>query len=125
MNVTFKWDAKKSLAAVELAKGKSQQEVAKQIQVNRRTIIRWLEEEEFSAEVDRLSAMVDTASRAHRMRLTMRAVRQKLKDDGTVETEKDILDWLRFAKSETDGIKLDLSEMSKLPAAETAGKWGK
>jgi transposase len=117
MNVTFKWDAKKSLAAVELAKGKSQQEVAKQIQVNRRTIIRWLEEEEFSAEVDRLSAMVDTASRAHRMRLVMRAVRQRLREDGTVETKRDILDWLKFAQSETNGIKLDLTALPEVDSA--------
>jgi len=40
----------------------------------------------------------------------MRAVRQKVRADGTVETDKDVLDWLKFAQSETTGIKLGFSK---------------
>ena len=60
-------------------------------------------------EVDRLSCMIDISSRAERLRMAMRAVRQKVRADGTVETDKDVLDWLKFAQSETTGIRLGFS----------------
>jgi len=37
-------------------------------------------------------------------------VRQKVRADGALETEKDLLDWLRYAQSETTGIKLGFSK---------------
>ena len=40
----------------------------------------------------------------------MRVVRQKVRADGALETEKDLLDWLRYAQSETTGIKLGFSK---------------
>ena len=40
----------------------------------------------------------------------MRVVRQKVRADGTPETEKDLLDWLKYAQSETTGIKLGFSK---------------
>jgi len=40
----------------------------------------------------------------------MRVVRQKVREDGTPETEKDLLDWLKYAQSETTGIKLGFSK---------------
>ena len=39
----------------------------------------------------------------------MRAVRQKVRPDGSVETDKDVLDWLKYAQSETTGIRLEFS----------------
>lgn len=62
------------------------------------------------AEVDRLSLMVDVSSRAERLRITMRAVRQKTPGN-KILTDKDLLDWLKFAQSETDGLKLDLAKL--------------
>lgn len=53
--------------------------------------------------------MIDIASRAERLRIAMRAVRQKVRADGTPETERDLLDWLKYAQSETIGIKLGFS----------------
>jgi hypothetical protein len=53
--------------------------------------------------------MIDVASRAERLRMAMRVVRQKVRADGTVETERDLLDWLKYAQSETTGIKLGYS----------------
>jgi hypothetical protein len=53
--------------------------------------------------------MIDISSRAERLRLAMRAVRQKVRADGTLETDKDLLDWLKYAQSETTGIKLGFS----------------
>lgn len=117
MASAFVWDDKKSLAAIELAQGKTQKEVAELVKVTDRTIRLWLAEEEFSAEVDRLSLMVGIASRAERLRIAMRVVRQKVKDDEDVETDKDLLDWLKFAQSETDGIKLDLTAIAETQAS--------
>lgn len=113
----FHWDEKKSLAAIELSQGKTQKEVAKIIGLTDRAIRKWLAEEEFSAEVDRLSLMVGISSRAERLRIAMRVARQKVRDDGTVETDKDLLDWLKYVQSETDGIKLDLTAIAEASGA--------
>lgn len=104
----FGWDEKTSAAAVGLAEGKTQQEVAAEIGVTDRTIRNWLAETEFALEVDRLSLMVGIASRAERLRLAQRVVRQK-SEGGMIVTFKDLLEWLKYAQSETDGIKLDLA----------------
>jgi transposase-like protein len=107
----FQWDAKTSAAAVGLAEGKTQQEVANEIGVTDRTIRNWLAETEFAVEVDRLSLMVGIASRAERLRLAQRVVRQK-SEGGLIVTDKDLLDWVKFAQSETDGAKLDLTALA-------------
>src|SRR5262245_7015656 len=104
----FQWNEQKSQAAIFLAEGNTQKATAEKIGVSKRTVERWATDSEFSAEVDRLTQMVDAAGRAHRLRIAMRAVRQKVKADGSVETNKDLLDWLKYAQSETNGIKLDL-----------------
>jgi len=41
--------------------------------------------------------------------MAMRVVRQQVRADGTLETDRDLLDWLKFAQSETTGIKLGFS----------------
>jgi len=94
--------------AFALAEGQARA-VAHAIGVCRKTICNWLCVTEFAAEVDRLSCMIDIASRAERVRIAMRAVRQKVRAVGTVETEKDVLDWLKYPQSETTGIKLGFS----------------
>ena len=70
---------------------------------------------EFAAEVDRPSTIIGVSSRAQRMRMPMRVVRQKVRADGTLETDNDVLDWLKFAQSETTGIKLGFSRVRILP----------
>jgi hypothetical protein len=107
----FRWNKKRSAIALALAEGKTQREVSRECRVSDRHIRRLLRDTEFSAEVDRLSLIVDTASRAERLRIAKRAIRQKLNDDSTVETDKDLLDWLKFAQSETDGINLGLTDI--------------
>ena len=109
MPTQFHWSSKRHKAALALAEGQSQQAVADAIGVCRKTIWNWLCVTEFAAEVDRLSCMIDIASRAERLRIAMRVVRQKVHEDGTPETEKDLLDWLKYAQSETTGIKLGFS----------------
>ena len=78
--------------------------------MDRRTVARWVADPEFSAEVDRLTHMTGIAMRAERLRIVMRVVRQKTKD-GVAVTEKDLLDWLKYAQGETDGVKLDLAAL--------------
>jgi hypothetical protein len=52
--------------------------------------------------------MIETASRAYRLRLTNRVIHQMVKDGELIKTDKDLLDWLKYAQGETDGVKLDL-----------------
>jgi len=120
MVTRFEWDDKRTAAAIALAEGYTQQEVAEKVEVAPKTIWNWLQVTEFAAEVDRLSLMMGIASRAERLRLAMRVVRQKTGNSGVIETEKDILDWVKFAQSETDGIKLDLSKLAAIAETETS-----
>ena len=83
-------------------------EVASSLALSERTHLRdGLRDTEFSAEVDRLSLMIGIASRAERLRIANRVIREKIRGE-TVETDTDILDWIKFAQSETDGIKLNI-----------------
>lgn len=113
----FKWTLARSRAAIALAEGKTQKDVAQEAEVTDRTIRDWLRIPDFAAEVDRLSLMVGIAGRAERLRLAQRVIRQKTDDDGVLSTKADLLDWLKFAQSETDGIKLDLAELASAFAA--------
>lgn len=114
------WDLRRSQAAVNLASGYTHQATADAVGVSKRTITTWLQNVEFSAEVDRLSLMVDVSSRAERLRIAMRVVRQKAGDD-IVDTDRDILDWLKFAQSETDGVKLNLTgQLAAVTASDSS-----
>ena len=114
------WTEQRGYAALGLAEGKSQAEVAALAGVTDRTIRNWLDDERFTAEIDRLSLMVGVASRAERLRLVNRLVKQRIREeDGYILTERDLLDWLKFAQSETDGAKIDLSKLAELLAGES------
>lgn len=115
----FTWDDSREKAAISLASGSTKQEAADEANVDRGTIYNWLKHPDFAAEIDRLSLMVSIASRAERLRLAMRAVKAKTKD-GVPQSDKDVLEWLKFAQSETDGVKLDLGKLATLSEAETS-----
>lgn len=112
----FKWSEKSTAAAIALADGKTQEVAAQEAGVTARTIRRWLRVSEFAEEVDRLSLMVGIASRAERLRIAKRVARQFIYDQGPVLTDKDLLDWLKFAQGETDGLKLDLAAIAEAAA---------
>src|SRR5690606_7989190 len=104
----FNWTDAATNAALSLATGHTQAEAAEEAGVTDRTIRRWLNDPEFAAEVDRLTLMSGISTRAERLRIAMRVARQKVREEtGEILTTKDILDWLKFAQSETDGVKLD------------------
>lgn len=114
----FAWDAERCAGALALAEGQSHKQAGATAGVSDRTIRNWLQHPEFAEEVDRLSLMVDISSRAGRMRIAMRAVRQSISDEA-ITTNRDVLEWLKFAQSETDGVKLDLGKLATLAEAET------
>lgn len=102
----FRWSESATAAALSLANGETQKEAADKAEVSERTVRRWLQLPEFAEEVDRLTLMTDIASKAERLRIAKRMVRQI-----RFWTQKDLLDWLKYAQSETDGIKLDLTQL--------------
>lgn len=107
LSSNFKWTRTRSQAAVLLSQGYTVSQVAAEVGVSERTLYRWKRDLGFAAEVDRLSLMTDIAARAARLRLAKRMVRHI-----GLQTKKDLLDWLKYAQSETDGIKLDLAALA-------------
>jgi hypothetical protein len=118
------WDKTRSRAASLLALGYNKQYVADDVGVCRATIYNWLDDPEFCLEVDRLSVMLDVSSRAERMRHVMRVIRSLMDENGVLCTEKDPLDWLKYAQSETDGAKIDLSKLAELLTGEHGAQVG-
>lgn len=106
----FRWTDKSSAAAVGLAAGKSHREVSEEVDISERQITRWKQHPEFVAEVDRLTLMVGIATRAERLRIVQRIVRQRISEEGGVISKADLLDWLKFAQSETTGAVDDLAD---------------
>jgi transposase-like protein len=108
---TFIWNKKKTLAALSLADGHTNIEAAEAAGVNEKSIRRWKLDIEFEAEVDRLSCMTGLSSRAERLRTVKRLAREKLAKSDVLSEKTTLLDYLKFAQSETDGVKLDLAKM--------------
>lgn len=102
-----------------LAEGRTQLDIAAELEITDRVIRKWLANPEFSAEVDRLSLMMGVAGRAERLRIAQRVVREKLKGE-VPQTDKDLLEWLKFAQSETDGIKIDFAKLTAALGADDA-----
>lgn len=119
----FAWTEKATAAAFALAEGQTRAKAAKEADITERTLYRWQHDPEFAAEVDRLSLMTGIAGRAERLRIAKRIVTQRIREhDGFTYSDKDLLDWLKFAQSETDGIKLDLAAL--LEAATSVADTG-
>jgi hypothetical protein len=121
IRAAFQWTKQKNDIAIGLAQGQTQQELATEFGVDARTIRKWLAAPEFSQEVDRLSLMIGIANRAYRLRIAQRVVRQMTQGE-TIITEKDLLDWLKYVQSETEGIKLHLSSTFIEAVRELAGR---
>ena len=106
----FKWTRNRERAARILAEGGTEHEAATAANVARSTIQRWKMNLDFEMEVDKLTLLVGVARRAERIRIATRAVKQRVQDDGAfIVTDRDILDWLKYLQSETDGAKFDLN----------------
>lgn len=104
---SFVWNKKRSQAAIMLADGYTIDETAEAIGAGKRTVARWKSYPEFDQEIDRLALMVGIANRAERLKIAKRIIRNLAKKQ--MPTHKDLLEWLKYAQGETDGIKLDLT----------------
>lgn len=111
----FRWTKKATDAAIALANGETREQAAATAGIGERTLYRWLEEAEFAEEVDRLTFLTGIAAKAERVRLAKQVVAKI-----GFRTEKDLLDWLKYVQSETDGIKLDLAELVAAVTADTS-----
>ncbi len=116
----FRWTRKRVQAAMSLAEGQSINEAAKEAGISERTLYRWRHDIDFGAEVDRLSLMLGIAIKAERVRIAKRAVRQMVREEldpdtgkyiSIVHTDRDLLDWLKYVQGETEGIRLDLTNL--------------
>lgn len=103
---SFRWGRKQEIAAIALAGGDTQQQAGDKANISERTIQRWLKEPEFSEEVDRLTFLTGIAAKAERLRLAKRVISAL-----NTNTEKDLLDWLKYVQGETDGVKLDIADL--------------
>lgn len=112
----FDWTKPREVVAIALANGHTQKVAADRAGVSRATVQRWVKHPDFQDEVDRLSLMVGIASRAGRLRAAKRIVREMLKKH--VPTDKDLLDWLKYIQSETDGAKLNLTALLEAYTAD-------
>lgn len=117
---SFNWTDKADKVCADLAEGFTQKEVAARNNLSVRTVQRWLDDNEFKEEMERLSSMVALAHRGARIRLAQRVIRQRISEHH-IETEKDLLDWLKFIQSETDGIKIGLDSAFAAAATSLAG----
>ena len=110
INGYFKWTKNRSMLAEAIADGRTIREAAKIVGIPERTAYRWNSYPEFIEEVDRLTLMLGIASKAERIRITKRVVREKMRGE-IIMTKKDILEWLEFAAKETDEIRLNLADL--------------
>ncbi len=121
----FEWSDPASAAAIALAEGQTRVEAAKVADVTERTIYRWLQDPDFGAEVDRLTLMVGIASRAERLRIAKRVVAAQLAQlDPLLMSKENLLAWLKFAQSETDGIQLNLTALLEDAPSVAGGRPG-
>jgi len=105
----FKWNKKRQEVAILLADGYTIAETSESTGVPPRTISRWKANIDFQSEVDRLSLMVGIANKGERLRLAKKIIRGLEKKQHP--TQKDLLEWVKYAQSETDGIKLDIASL--------------
>ncbi len=117
----WKWTPKRSRCAVMRALGHTFVEIVAETGVGLRTVKYWSKRPEFADEVDRLSLMVGIAARAERLRICQRVIRQRVREEKVV-TNYDLLAWLKFAQSETDGVKLDLATLAENALALAPGR---
>jgi hypothetical protein len=121
MPLTQYWTTARCAAAGALAAGHTMAEAAFQAGVHESTVFDWTRNPVFAEEVDRLTLMVGVASRAERLRIAMRVIRSRVDENGVVQSNKDALDWLKFAQSETDGVKLDIGKLLAAGDATDSG----
>lgn len=106
---TFVWDAVSTNVAIDLSEGYTIKEVASRNKINPRTIYRWRQLPEFDKEVDKLTFMFGISTKAERIRLAKRAVRQAI-GLKRIKTHRDLLEWLKYSREEMEGLRIGLTD---------------
>jgi hypothetical protein len=101
---SFKWTPQRERAAYLLSLGCTETETADDVGVCQSTISKWKQNPDFALELDRLVMLTGFATKAERIRLAKKVIRQAITAEGFVKTRKDVLDWLKYLKSELDSI---------------------
>ena len=105
----FRWTKNREKAVITLAEGGTVADAAESAKVSERTIYNWLNNPEFAIERDRLTHMLGVSTRAERLRIAMRVVKGRTENTHYPISKADLLDWMKFIQSETDGVKLDMA----------------
>jgi transposase-like protein len=105
------WDEQRSQAAIMLAQGYEKKKICQQIGIDDSTLWRWEKNAEFAEEVDRLTLMYGFASKQERLRIINQAARQFVKDGKWDVSGFTLLDLLKEARMQSEGIKLDILSM--------------
>jgi transposase-like protein len=109
----FEWTEERTRAAMMLAGGATQKEVAAEIGYSDRQVRTWVNDfPQFAEEVDRLTLMLDLSSRAERVRIAKRLAKQRVNEEGIPVSNKDLLDILKFIQSETNGAIHTIPELT-------------
>lgn len=112
----FEWTPEREEAAILLATGHTIKETAQRVGKSESTIYNWKNNQQFTAEIDRCATMYGAASKAYRMRIINQVLREFAKEnaDGEIELklgDTNLLDWIKEARMQTDGEKLDISSL--------------
>jgi hypothetical protein len=112
----FIWTEQRDRAAILLALGHNKAYVAKQVGISDRTVFNWLKEPQFEKEVDDLSLIMGSASKAYRARFINQAILQFKDKEGKLDLEgTTLLDWLKEARMNAEGVKLGIvSELASI-----------
>lgn len=97
---SFRWDAQRQGAAVMLAAGCTRAEVARDIDICERQLYRWLKHQQFMGEVDRLTFLSGPVVKAERIRMMKRLIRSRLDENGVLQSNKDVFDWIKLLRDE-------------------------
>ena len=118
----FIWNEKRDKAAALLAQGYPKTHVAREVGVDRTTIYRWMDEDDFQLAIDELSLMLGIASKAYRLRLMNQALQQFIDKNGEIDISGfTLLDLLKEARMQTEGVKLGIvSELAPLIEEEAS-----
>jgi hypothetical protein len=111
----FVWTEERTQAAILLGKGYNFSEAGREVGLDRSTVSRWMKNDEFAEAVDKLSLMHGLASKAERMRIMQRAVREFVSEDKIDVSGFTLLDLIKEARMQMEGVRIGiLNELTAL-----------
>ena len=86
--------------------GMKKRHVADRVGVGEATIYRWMSDEEFRCELDRLTFITGMAVKAARVRAIKRLIRSRMDEDEVLDSKRDVLDWIKLLKEEINDMEV-------------------